>query len=124
MDRRLRNLLLAAAALILAVAAAVFGGGALVARRECGKLLRLPPSATLEPETVARPGDPARAVAEFMLPWGVEIAEARVDPGAETVASGPPRIGTSFGSTSQPIKAALAVAIRCICGRIFSFILR
>ena len=96
MKRKLKNALLVLAVLAVAALAVVFGGGAIVARREAQKPVALPEAATLTPATVARPGDPALAAAEFTLPWGVEIVGARIEAGEDLAAAGAPRITSKW----------------------------
>ena len=96
MKRKLRNILIALTASAVLAAAVFFGGGAVIAALERRKPLRLPEAATLVPPAVARPGDPALAVLEFALPWGVAVAEARAATGEDAAVSGAPRISSEW----------------------------
>ena len=96
MKRKTCSILLSAAAALLVAAAAVFGGGALVARRMRREAPKIPESATLAPETVARPGEAARAELEFALPWGVAVTEATAETGEDAAVSGPVKLDSAW----------------------------
>ena len=96
MKRRIRSLFIFAAAALTLAAAAIFGGGWLIARRACRRPPELPESATLTPETVARPGDAAQAELEFALPWGVSVTEATTETGNDAAVSGPVKLDSKW----------------------------
>ena len=96
MKRKTCNIIFSAAAVLLVAAAAVFGGGALAARRARRQVPKIPESATLTPDTVARPGDAARAELKFALPWGVSVTEATAETGEDAAVSGPVKIDSEW----------------------------
>ena len=96
MKRKTCHILIFAAIIALLAAAAVAGGGAVAARRACRKPPEIPESATLTPETVARPGDAARAELVFTLPWGVSVTEATAETSEDAAVSGPVKIGSAW----------------------------